>query len=148
MLFFGCLLALTASFAPRLVLVLAWIFSPRWDQAFNNFIWPLLGIIFLPYTTIMFLLAWSPGLGIVGWDWMWIFLGVLLDFWKWSSIVQNRRGIPGYSEQAPETVPASAAPLPAEKSPSTELERLAELRDQGLITDEEYEAKRKEILDL
>jgi len=27
-----------------------------------------------------------------------------------------------------------------------ELERLAELRDQGIITDEEFEAKKKQIL--
>ena len=38
----------------------------------------LLGIIFAPYTTVMYLLAWSPGLGIYGWDWMWIGLGVML----------------------------------------------------------------------
>ena len=96
MLLFGCLLAFTAALAPRLVLILAWIFSARWDLVWNTWIWPLLGIIFLPYTTIMYLLAWSPGVGIAGWDWMWILLGILLDFWKWSAIAQNRQQVPGY----------------------------------------------------
>jgi uncharacterized RDD family membrane protein YckC len=41
--------------------------------------------------------------------------------------------------------PASAAP--AEGSPEAELTRLAHLREQELITQDEYEAKRKEILD-
>ena len=131
MLIFGCLLAFTAAFAPRLVLILAWIFSPRWNLAFNTFIWPLLGIIFLPYTTIMYLLSWSPGVGIIGWDWMWIILGLLLDFWKWSAIVQNRRQVPGYPAETPEPVSKSAASPPAKPSPTAELDRLAELRDKA-----------------
>ena len=95
----GCLLAMAAAFAPRVVLILAWIFGKRWDVVWGgNWFWPLLGIIFAPYTTIMYLLSWSPGLGIYGWDWMWIGLGVVLDVMKWSQIAHNRRGIPGYPE--------------------------------------------------
>ena len=95
----GCLLAMAAAFAPRVVLILAWIFGKRWDVVWGgNWFWPLLGIIFAPYTTIMYLLSWSPGLGIYGWDWMWIGLGVVLDIMKWSQIAHNRRGIPGYPE--------------------------------------------------
>ncbi len=97
----GCLLAMGAAFAPRVVLILAWIFSQRWDVVWRgNWFWPLLGIILAPYTTIMYLLAWSPGLGISGWDWMWIGMGVLLDIMKWAQIANNRRGIPGYPEAA------------------------------------------------
>jgi hypothetical protein len=92
-------LAFSAALAPRLVLILAWIFSPRWSVAFNNWIWPLLGIIFLPYTTIMYLLSYTPGVGITGWDWMWILMGVLLDVWKWTAVAQNRKQVPGYPEQ-------------------------------------------------
>ena len=97
----GCLFAMALAFAPRVVLVLGWIFSARWDVVWGgNWFWPLLGIIFAPYTTVMYLLAWSPGLGIYGWDWMWIGLGVMLDLMKWAQIAQNRRGIPGYPEAA------------------------------------------------
>ena len=99
MLLFGCLLAFSAALAPRLVLILAWIFSPRWSVAFDTWIWPLLGIIFLPYTTIMYLLSYTPGVGITGWDWMWILMGVLLDAWKWTAVAQNRKQVPGYPEQ-------------------------------------------------
>jgi Short C-terminal domain len=45
--------------------------------------------------------------------------------------------------QAAEPAPASAASQPDYVS---ELERLAQLRDQGIITDEEFEAKKKQIL--
>ena len=82
MILLGCLLAFSIAVAPRLVLVLAWIFSDRWHVVWQGeWIWPLLGIIFLPFTTIMYMLAWVPtvgGGGIEGWDWMWILLGFVL----------------------------------------------------------------------
>jgi hypothetical protein len=94
----GCLLAFGAAFAPRVILVLAWIFSQRWDIVWKgNVILPLLGIIALPYTTIMYMLSWSPT-GIQGWDWMWIALGLFMDFMKWAQIAANRKGIPGYPQ--------------------------------------------------
>ena len=99
MLLFGCLIAFTVAFAPRLVLVLAWLFGSRWDQVFSTWFWPLLGIIFAPYTTVMVLLVSGSG-AIVGFDWLWILLGVVLDLMKWSQIAANRRGIPGYPESA------------------------------------------------
>jgi len=97
MLLLGCLLAFGAAFVPRVVLVLAWIFSQRWDQVWKgDWLVPLLGIIFLPYTTIMYMLAWSPAVGVQGWEWMWVGLGLLLDVMKWAQIYNNRKGVPGY----------------------------------------------------
>ncbi len=96
----ACLLALGFSVAPRLFLVIAWIFGDRWDRVWgSNWLMPLLGIIFLPYTTIMYMLVWVPT-GIDGWAWLWIGLGVLLDVMKWGSIYENRQGVPGYSNYA------------------------------------------------
>ena len=105
MLLFGCLLAFAIAFAPRVMLILAWIFSDRWDRVWDGWILPLLGIIFLPFTTIMYMLVWTPN-GIEGWDWMWIGLGVLLDIVKWQQIAANRESVPGY----PESEPASSPP--------------------------------------
>jgi hypothetical protein len=48
----------------------------------------------------MVLLVWSPVLGIAGFDWFWIGLGVVMDLMKWSQIAANRKGIPGYPESA------------------------------------------------
>ena len=94
----GCLLAMGAAFAPRLVLIIMWIVGPRINAAFNSWLWPLLGIIFAPYTTIMYVLVWNPATGISGWDWIWLALGVVLDVMKWSQIANNRRQIPGYPD--------------------------------------------------
>ena len=43
---------------------------------------------------------------------------------------------------------AAAAPAPAANEPAYvgELERLAQLRDQGIITHEDFEAKKKQLL--
>jgi hypothetical protein len=91
MILLGCLLAFGAAVAPRVFLVLAWIFSARWPLVWGgDFILPLLGIIFLPFTTIMYMLVWTPR-GIDGWDWMWIILGLFLDLWKWSQVWANRQ---------------------------------------------------------
>ena len=93
----GCLLAMLIGFAPRLALIFMWIFGWRVTAAFSSFIWPLLGLIFAPYTTVFYVLVWSPATGITGWDWVWIALGVVLDIAKWGQIANNRKQIPGYS---------------------------------------------------
>jgi hypothetical protein len=53
-------------------------------------------------------------------------------------------GRPAPQEAAP--APAPAAPAPAEPSYAAELEQLARLRDQGVITADDFEAKKKQIL--
>jgi hypothetical protein len=107
MILLGCLLAFGIAFLPRIMLILAWIFSERWDIVWKgNWFVPLLGIIFAPYTTVMYMLAWNPVSGITGFDWFWVALGVLLDVMKWAEIYHNRKGIPGYP-QGPESRYAS-----------------------------------------
>jgi hypothetical protein len=82
----GCLFALTAAFFPRLALLFTWIFTP------------LLGIIFLPFTTLMYVLAYIPGIGLTGWGWLWLTVGILLDLSSYAgSAYSNRNRIPGYS---------------------------------------------------
>lgn len=105
MFLFGCLLAFAIAFAPRVMLILAWIFSERWDRVWDTWLWPVLGIVFAPYTTIMYMLVYTPN-GIEGWDWMWIIMGVILDVMKWGQVAANRNRIPGYPGEAPSTTPA------------------------------------------
>ena len=98
-----CLFALLAVFAPRLLNILWWIARPTMYLApFNgSWFWPLLGIIFLPFTTIMYVILWTPGIGLTTWDWMWLILAVVLDIMHYSSTAySNRNQIPGYSAPA------------------------------------------------
>jgi hypothetical protein len=73
-----------ASFAPRVVLVLLWIFSNLVDRAFSGFLVPLLGLIFFPYTTLFYVLAWSPVGGVTGWGWFFVTCGFLFDLSHWA----------------------------------------------------------------
>lgn len=57
---------------------------------------PLLGIIFVPYTTVMYMLVWTPT-GIKDWDWLWIVLGLFLDVTHWIQTANNRKQVPGYT---------------------------------------------------
>jgi hypothetical protein len=76
----GCLFVVLGALAPRTLILLVWLARPNLvDAAFDGFILPLLGIVFLPYTTLMYLLVHTSGLGVAGSDWIFIALAVGLD---------------------------------------------------------------------
>jgi hypothetical protein len=91
----GCLLAVFAGMFPRFALIIFWIARPeRMDATFTTFLWPLLGIIFLPFTTLIYVLLWEPRTGVTGSDWLWIALAVLLDLAHWSASASQRNAVP------------------------------------------------------
>ena len=88
----GCLFALVAIFSPRLAVLLVWIFTPWVDRAFGPVIWPILGIIFFPLTTLMYVLVWNTnGHGVAGWEWILVVLGVFGDIAAHSRATRSRR---------------------------------------------------------
>jgi hypothetical protein len=96
----GCLFALFAGAFPRLGVLFIWLARPAlFSAAFGGFwLWPLLGLLFLPLTTLMYVLVWSPTNGIVGFDWFWLLLAFLVDLGGiGSSGYANRNRVPGYS---------------------------------------------------
>jgi hypothetical protein len=80
-----CLVAVLAAFVPRVALFAVWIFTPYVSRAFSSFIWPLLGLLFLPYTTLMYALVYVPGFGVVGLRWVWVIVGLILDLCSYGS---------------------------------------------------------------
>ena len=91
-----CFLTALILAGPRLGIVVWWLLQPvRWQAAFPSFIWPLLGFIFVPWTTLMYVLV-APG-GVVGFDWVWLGLAVLADVAMHAGGgYGNRNRIPGY----------------------------------------------------
>jgi len=87
----GCLFALLAAVSPRLAVVILWIFTPLVNAAFNNnWLWPLLGLLFLPFTTLMYVLVVGP-LGPTNiWGWLMVLLGVLIDARAYFDAYSNR----------------------------------------------------------
>ena len=88
----GCLFAIFAGGFPRLATFFIWLARPAMFSAALGGRWflPLLGIIFLPFTTLMYVLLWSPG-GLVGFDWFWLVLAAFLDLGHYGSVAYTNR---------------------------------------------------------
>jgi hypothetical protein len=81
---------------PRLALLIVWVARPALvGAAFNTFLLPLLGIILLPFATLIYVLLYTPRVGLIGWDWFWVLLAVLLDIGHWGASYTQRNQIPG-----------------------------------------------------
>ena len=98
-----CIFTILVFLGPRFGGILWWLINPvLWVgdtnlSAFDSFIWPLLGIIFLPWTTLMYV-AVAPG-GVNGlWEWLFLILAVVIDIGAYSGGgYGNRKSIPGMS---------------------------------------------------
>lgn len=94
-----CFFLVLVFLGPRIAGALWWLFQPLvWQKAFEDWtslwwIWPVLGLVFLPWTTIMYVIV-APG-GVVGWDWLWLGLMLAADV-MWYAGGGYRRRIPSY----------------------------------------------------
>ena len=79
-----CAALLLFGLGPRIALVFVWIFGDRVDRAFDSWIWPLLGLFFFPWTTLMYVIVWGPG-GVSGGEWILVALGAGLDVASYGS---------------------------------------------------------------
>jgi hypothetical protein len=91
-----CLFLSLLLFGPRIVIVFWWLIEPlRWEAAFSTVLLPILGFLFLPWTTLMYVLV-SPG-GVEGLDLLWIGLAVAADLASYAGGAIGGRGrVPGY----------------------------------------------------
>jgi len=73
-----CLVTVLAFIGPRAGILVWWLMDPsRWQAIFPVWIWPLLGALFLPWTTLAYLLVASGG--VHGLDWILLVIAVLAD---------------------------------------------------------------------
>lgn len=73
-----CFITTLFLLGPRAVILIWWLVSPgRFGATFDTFIWPALGTIFVPWTTLMYVLV-APG-GVFGLDWLWLGIAVIAD---------------------------------------------------------------------
>lgn len=72
-----CFFTILLFLGPRFAGIVWWLFQPaRWNLVFDTFIIPILGIIFLPWTLLMYVIV-APG-GLTGLEW--VFVGLMLVF--------------------------------------------------------------------
>jgi len=95
----GCLVVLLGSAFPRIALAITWLFTDKVDIAFDSFWLPLAGLVFLPYTTFFYVLAYAPIAGVTGIGWFFVVLGFLFDLSSYAGggrFGQRRYGTTGY----------------------------------------------------
>ena len=87
-----CVLALLAFLGPRLVIFLLWLFTNYLSRAFDAVLLPLLGFLFLPWTTIAWAIAQNEFGGVSGVGLLLVALGFLADVGVIGGGARGRRG--------------------------------------------------------
>ena len=86
-----CFLSTLWLLGPRFAFLIYWLIPYgrlKIAAAFGgSWFWPLLGFIFLPWTTLMFTLVYP----IIGLDWLWLGLAVLADISAYAAGAARRR---------------------------------------------------------
>jgi hypothetical protein len=63
-----CVITTLIFLGPRLGIIVWWLLVPdRWQLAYNTFLLPCLGFLFLPWTTLMYVFISNDGISTFGW---------------------------------------------------------------------------------
>jgi len=87
-----CIVALMALIGPRAAFLFAWIFTNEVDQSIDSFWMKLLGLVFLPWTALFWVIAWAPLGGVTGFGVVFVAFGFALDIASYTSGMYSRRG--------------------------------------------------------
>jgi hypothetical protein len=86
-----CVLILLAFVGPRLTLFVLWLFTDYLSRAFDSFVLPFLGFLFLPWTTLAFAVAQNALGGVHDLGLIVVVLGVLADVGALGGGARGRR---------------------------------------------------------
>ena len=76
----------TLLLGPRIATIFFWLIAPnRFSDAFGSWIIPVLGIAFLPWTTLIWVIVYSWGNGVHGLDWFFVALALIGDLASYGS---------------------------------------------------------------
>ena len=85
-----CGFAILALLGPRAAVLFWWLLRPAYfNETFSTILWPLLGFLFLPWLTLMYLLV-APG-GINFFDWLLLGLALLIDISSYGGSVYSQK---------------------------------------------------------
>lgn len=93
-----CLISSLFLLGPRITVVIWWLLNPaRFVSIYDYFLWPILGILLLPWTTLAWTFLALPGRGgVVGLDWIIIVIAVIADISTYvGGVFGNRDRLPG-----------------------------------------------------
>ncbi len=80
----GCLIVIIALAIPRAMMFFIWLLTGWFHRAFDSTIWPLLGFLFMPYTTLAYMVAMLKNSGSVSGLWIvLVVFAVMVDVGNW-----------------------------------------------------------------
>jgi len=87
-----CALAIIALIFPRVLIAVLWFFTDWFNGVFQSLLWPVLGFIFLPVTTLWY----SVVIKNYGGQWtttnlVIMVIAVVIDMGSWGGGYKNRR---------------------------------------------------------
>ena len=95
----GCLIWLLSLIGPRVALAYVWIFTGFVDRAYDETWVPVVGFIFLPWTTLVYALA-HDGSGLSALGWFFVVLALIGDVSSHAAAARRRHrpapAAPGY----------------------------------------------------
>ncbi len=95
-----CIFTILVFLGPRFAGFIWWLMRPAmWVSqfgAFNSFIWPILGLVFLPWTTLMYVSV-APG-GVTGlFEWGFVIFALVIDIGAYTGGGFGNKDRLGYS---------------------------------------------------
>lgn len=87
----GCIFALLSLLSPRLAFIFLWIFTDLVTRAFDTWIFPLIGLLFLPFTSVIYVLVYNPVSGVSTWGWIVIVIAFLFDLGSYAGSAYSNR---------------------------------------------------------
>ena len=88
----GCILAVIALAVPRVVMVVAFLVTDWFGRAFETRLWPFLGFLFMPYTTLAYMAAMLNNHHTLSGGWLALLIvAVIVDVGHWGGAHRYRR---------------------------------------------------------
>ena len=80
----GCIFAVIALAVPRTLMVFAFLLTDWFGRSFETRLWPILGFVFMPYTTLAYLAAMLNNNHMLSGGWLMLFIvAIVVDVGHW-----------------------------------------------------------------
>ena len=88
----GCVVVIFALLVPRFLMFFIWLLTDWFTQAYATWVWPVLGFIFMPYTTLAYMGAMVSNNRQLSGGWLAVFIvAIIVDAGHWGGASKVRR---------------------------------------------------------